>query len=87
MTQEEKELLLQDLCARFLYGVKCFTKYGALPIYKMYYDGSIIFEIKSLDGNGVTRFGCDIPKPYLRSMSSMTNKERKEYRANYRSSF
>ena len=69
MTQEEKGLLLKDLCARLPYGVKIdvsrveewkeltFTPF----ILSNYYD-----EIEKI-------------KPYLRPMSSMTEKERKYY--------
>ena len=71
MTQEDKQLLLQDLCARLPYGVIC----------DIYNDISTIKE-KLLFG-GVAHFADDTicVRPYLRSMSSMTDEERKEYEA------
>lgn len=73
MTQEEKELLLQDLCGRLLYevfveydygdGVKRATKFHGNYLYLM-----MIGKLQWKDF-----------KPYLRPMSSMTEDERKEY--------
>ena len=84
MTQEEKQLLLKDLCARLLYGVKMRYKddsgYEVLCQIDTFY--------KDVDG-----FCCLLRttgpyggfqdlnelKPYLRPMSSMTEEESKEY--------
>ena len=73
MTQEEKDLLLQDLCGRLPYGVKI----------------SVNDNIESLQGinalDNVAEYGsflsCDIDevKPYLFPMSSMTDEQRKIY--------
>ena len=67
MTQEEKQLLLRDLCGRFPYGVK--VKY-------VFDDGSYCpFELTTkilqecIDKQFI---------PYLRPMSSMTKEEKKE---------
>ena len=80
MTQEDKELLLEDLCARLPYGVKCSTPIGD------------IFTLHMLNPYEQTPFGKGIAfdfgktyeieyvKPYLRPMSSMTDEEWKEYR-------
>lgn len=80
ITQEDKELLLTDLCARLRYGIKCHFKYGTV-------EGDII--LKCIDGN-VARFDYGLYgkfhvvidpqyiKPYLRPMSSMTEEEEKE---------
>ena len=68
MTQEDKELLLKDLCARLPYGV--IVKQGC-------YEGKLTsFDKYTLSFNS----SCALPKPYLRSMSSMTEEEEKEYR-------
>ena len=86
MTQEEKRLLLIDLSARLFYGVK--VKY-----YKDKCDctlNDINFKFKVVwitadDGsNDSLNFesigeGVWQLKPYLRPMSSMTEKEQKEY--------
>ena len=74
MTQEDKELLLKDLAARLPYNTKVFF--------------SIIEEDEPIELSlSVIRCLESIPlgqndiviKPYLRSMSSMTEDERKEY--------
>ena len=81
MTQEEKSLLLQGLCARLPYGVICHANEinidGELifvnKLYNIaahYYDSTIgIFEYCPIN---------DI-KPYLRPMSSMTGEEKKNW--------
>ena len=69
MTQEEKDLLVKDLCARLPYGIKVLQGgrehiLKSIDVYTMSFDCS-----------------CAIPKPYLRPMSSMTEGEENEYRA------
>ena len=83
MTQEEKQLLLIDLCARLPYGVMVSVQGGEFDSYKYPYQLT-----------AVSKFGFDsfckvyhpifIPfgapkvedfKPYLRPMSSMTEEE------------
>lgn len=70
MTQEEKQLLLIDLCARLPYGVICHlsNKDAGVSI------------IEKLELGGLEHFivGSMCVKPYLRPMSSMTEEE-KEY--------
>ena len=68
MTQEEKQLLLQDLCARLPYGVVVvldekfgFNK-GTRPLVKE------LLDLYCVEGM----------KPYLRPMSSMAEEEKKE---------
>lgn len=85
MTQEDKQLLLIDLCTRLPYGVICHTEKG---------DGHLCSINQTIFG---TEYGLNINplkrdyfsdseteeqaiKPYLRSMSSMTEDERKEYK-------
>ena len=77
MTQEEKQLLLKDLCGRLPYGVK--VKYaiptllvsirndrkGIKVITESTYIEHVVYDIEDI-------------KPYLRPMSSMTEKEKKE---------
>ena len=72
MTQENKELLLQDLCARFPYGVKISTRIK----------GNSNFIDSELSGELLDDFikkDWGIIKPYLRPMSSMTEEEVGEY--------
>ena len=75
MTQEEKDLLLKDLCARLPYGVKC--RYQHIQYVE---NGKIIdinmFGIVNVDGH--IKDICDI-KPYLIPLSSMTEEQYKEY--------
>lgn len=77
MTQEDKELLLKDLCARLPYGVK-------VQIIKNNQLGTYILYPSDID-SFVHNFS-DI-KPYLRSLSSMTEKEEEEYEEVVRGSF
>ena len=81
MTQEEKQLLLQDLCARFPYGVIVLE-----DIDKTFDGGCVselvtITEIKGekmfLTKNSLTPVTIEEIRPYLRSMSSMTEEEKR----------
>lgn len=77
MTQEDKELLLKDLCARLPYGVK--VKLGDNPnIFDLEY--RIKFAVMYGDSDKLEDI-LDITniKPYLRPMSSMTGVEILEY--------
>ena len=69
MTQEEKQLLLQDLSARLPYGVK-----ANIPLV----DGDERIYTVSFDDMKDFVKGYINIKPYLRPMSSMTEKERAE---------
>ena len=76
MTQEDKELLTKDICARVLYGVKA-----------QYYDSENecldIDTIEYVDISrkepevGIGQYGIDIDKvkPLLRPLSSLTEQE------------
>ena len=78
MTQEEKkDLLLRDLCARLPYGVK--VKLGDNPnIFDLEY--RIKFAVMYGDSDKLEDI-LDIIniKPYLFPLSSMTEKQKKEY--------
>ena len=86
MTQEEKQLVFKDLCARLPYGVKVKV-----------FDESILMESinnekGTLDGKETMSddcfvikckidswiISCEDFKPYLRTMSSMTKEEKDE---------
>ena len=76
MTQEEKHLLLVDLCARLPYEVK------------VEIDEYNISVLKGIDGDTIsTDRGINYPlrlvKPYLRPMSNMTEEEWEDFN-NYR---
>ena len=77
MTNEEKQLLLKDLCARLPYGVKGLHR-------------GQVHELFTIDSREVNNtciqvdgydawFSVDTFKPYLRPMKSMTEKEEEEY--------
>jgi hypothetical protein len=77
MTQEQKNLLLKDLCGRLPYGVICEDRYGN------------ILELTGIDKPNTITLKCsdktfwttdlDGCKPYLFPMSSMTEEQKKEY--------
>ena len=85
MTQEEKQLLLVDLCARSPYGV-CVN----LPNHHLVSHKYVIYDINIRNGWTIGILDCagriqiysakveDI-KPYLRPMSSMTDGELIEF--------
>lgn len=75
MTQEDKQLLLQDLCTRQPYGVKVQYDNG---IYNIDYISALYGEIK-LDIPDNYTIGISEIKPYLRSISSMTEEEREDF--------
>ena len=76
MTQEDKELLIKDLCARLPYGVK--VKLGDNPnIFDLEY--RIKFAIMYGDSDKLEDI-LDVTniKPYLFPMSSMTEEQKEE---------
>lgn len=90
MTQEDKELLLKDLCARLPYRVVCkcyhteFNEWDGEPFVAEYDD--ILENIDAIGNCLAGGFSYDIEefKPYLRPMSSMTEEEYKEYYKTFR---
>lgn len=71
MTQEDKELLLKDLCARLPYGLKVHYKTAGWE------DKYCVISPQVID-NMLHRSDV-IVKPYLRPMSSMIKEEIKVY--------
>lgn len=74
MTQEEKQILLKNLCARLPYGIKCKDQYGEYIDVNLYnaHIEHLIDQILS----GVVQM-------VLRPMSSMTEEEKKELSERY----
>ena len=72
MTQEEKQLLLRDLCARFPYGIIC----------RLSAKDADVSITEKLEIGGLEHFisGTMDVKPYLRPLSSMTEEEHEEWR-------
>ena len=82
MTQEDKDLLLQDLCGRLPYGVKCSfgvddTVYEITGINPTCCGASEIqaTHVKSSINGDFRLNSC---KPYLFPLSSMTEEQKKE---------
>jgi len=68
MTQQEKQLLLKDLCARLPYGVI------------VHFDGWNPEKLTDIDLHTMVVNGMGgLPIPYLHPMSSMTEEEYLEY--------
>ena len=76
MTQEEKSILLKDLCARLPYSVKVLYE-GQIK--EIQYIEPLYNELKLLDDSSNYTIGIKDIKPYLRTMSSMTEEEKVEY--------
>ena len=77
MTQEDKDLLLKDLCARLPYGIKA-SYYGAEEERETWDE----IEGVTLDGYvdiGQYSLPIESIKPYLFPLSSMTEKEWENY--------
>lgn len=75
MTQEEKQLLLKDLCARLPYEVHGEYSWKCGKPYERELTGNLMAElILSFNSSEDSEF-----KPYLRPMSSMTEEEYEEY--------
>ena len=81
MTKEEKQLLLQDLCARLPYEVKV--------EYRCFHDGKDLGEVQGvLTGRMLDSYKDNIMigltevhsiTPYLRPLATMTDEEAKEF--------
>ena len=80
MTQEDKELLLKDLCARLPYNVICqveFKENGKYNSKDMLLSGIFTDEAYFTTKGGSTY--SNEYKPYLFPLSSMTEEQKKEW--------
>ena len=78
MIQEDKELLLKDLCARLSHGVICNTPKGdgyLNSINQTIFDVELGINIININSVHRDTFKLENCKPYLRPMSSMTEEE------------
>ena len=80
MTQEDKELLLTDLCARLPHKTYVKTTRGIGYIYAINTSQLIELSVANNSEYWSEVFNIDEIKPYLRPMSSMTLEELEEYR-------
>lgn len=80
MKQQDKELLLKDLCARLPYGVKIEVTYskdsGSSLRARLCCEGINVLDTNIL---GLFQQSEIYIKPYLFPLSSMTEKQKKEY--------
>ena len=80
MTQEEKILLLRDLCVRLPYGVKFLRESWN---YECDQELSVIEVLEDIDKDGYINntkvYTVEDIKPYLRPMSSMTEEEEDKF--------
>lgn len=76
MKQEDKELLLKDICSSLPYGVKVQTTYINL---KSGERKDIGIDVLTTVEISMLIDGIEEHKPYLFPMSSMTEEQRKEY--------
>jgi hypothetical protein len=72
MTQEDKDLLVKDLCARLPYGVKGNYQNSDDELLRR-----VTIVYRYLEPNGMVMTG-DV-KPYLFPLSSMTEEQKEEY--------
>ena len=80
MTQEDKELLLRDLCARLPYGIKFLRESWN---YETDQELSVIKVLEDIDKDGYINntkvYKVEDIKPYLFPMSSMTDEQKVIY--------
>ena len=82
MTQNEKDILFKDLCARLPYGIKgnFLNSDGSLSHDTLLRKVSITYScLVTADGNDGMGLNGDV-KPYLFPLSSMTEEQKQEYR-------
>ena len=80
MTQEHKELLFKDLCARLPYGIKFLRESWN---YEWDQELSVIEVLEDIDKDGYINrtkvYNVEDIKPYLFPLSSMTEEQEKEW--------
>ena len=81
MTQEDKELLLKDLCARLPYNVICQVEFKENGKYnsKVMLLSGIFTDEAYFTTKGGSIYSNEY-KPYLFPLSSMTNEQKQEYK-------
>jgi hypothetical protein len=88
MKQEDKKLLLKELCTRLPYGVKVYAKY--IDTDTDFVEVEKVGVLSMVDKDAVIAFTCDDTdfynyvevhevKPYLFPLSSMTEEQMEEY--------
>ena len=84
MTQENRELLLKDLCARLPYGIKFLRESWN---YEWDQELSVIEVLEDIDKDGYINktkvYNVEDIKPYLFPLSSMTEEQHNEFFSYY----
>ena len=75
MTQEDKQLLLKDLCARLPYEVICDRLGNHYPLIEIDIKRELVYLLRDDYYVPYSISRGDIIKPYLRPISSMSNEE------------
>lgn len=75
MTQEQKDILLKDLCARLPYGVKIYSEDFPKETLAGVVDGNIILHCDKYNYTYDTPWDIKDVKPYLFPLSSMTEEQ------------
>lgn len=85
MTQEDKDLLLRDLCGRLPYGVKVYDTKSSINVSYMNlcHINGIINEVFISSGMICRTAPIEDIKPYLFPMSSITEKQEEELKNIY----
>ena len=78
MTQEDRELLLKDLCGRLPYGVKV-LRLDFNEVKEIQYIEPLNSRVKLLGDPPGSTIDIEDVVPYLRPISSMTVEERREF--------
>lgn len=85
MTQQDKELLLNDLCARLPYGVRVrvvddYHEERVCTIHQLnYYNYDLCCIYENGGCSGWDDYGIEEVKPYLRPIRSMTEEEERMF--------
>lgn len=81
MTQNEKDLLIKDLCARLQYGVKCKSKYFTDDTLSgiIIDEGETVFNFSVNNEGFIIQLYISGIKPYLFPLSSMSEEQKNEY--------
>ena len=75
MTEEEKQILIIDLCARSIYGVMCDRLGQAKKLLSVSPDKLYCIELDNCEYTP-NKYKVEDVKPYLRPLSSMTEEEK-----------
>ena len=79
MTQEYKDLLFRDLCTRIPYNVKCYNIKYRLDLAEEIICITVHYNHPCVQ-LGTHLYKLEQVRPYLFPLSSMTEKQKKEYR-------